>query len=67
MTGTRDEWTFVVCDSLEKVFADQVPRPMNRDIPLSAFAGETVSFQVAFRPPSTQSYEAVGAVRVEVG
>ncbi|MDP9027240.1 MAG: hypothetical protein M3N46_06740, partial [Actinomycetota bacterium] len=67
MTGIRDEWTFVLCDSLEKVFADLDPRPMNREIQLSAFAGETVSFQVAFRPPATQSYEAVGAVRVEVG
>ncbi len=67
MTGTRDDWTFVVCDSLEKVFADERPRPMNRDIPITAFAGETVSFQVAFLPPATQSFEAVGAVRIEVG
>jgi hypothetical protein len=67
MTGIRDEWTFVLCDSLEKVFTDREPRPMNREIPLSAFAGETVSFQVAFRPPATRSYEAVGAVQVEVG
>ena len=67
MTGIRDEWSFVVCDSLEKVFADQAPRPMSRDIPLSAFAGETVSFQVAFRPPSKQEAGWPDAVQVDVG
>jgi hypothetical protein len=67
VTDTRTDWTFVVCDSLEKVFADTPPRPMNRDIPVTAFAGETISFQVAFRPPAAQSFEEVGAVHVEVG
>ncbi|MCU1474273.1 DUF4091 domain-containing protein [Amnibacterium sp.] len=67
MTGIRDDWTFVVCDSLEKVFADQRPRPMNRDIPITAFAGESVSFQIAFLPPAAQSFDDVGAVLVEVG
>ena len=67
MTGIRDDWTFVVCDSLEKVFADQAPRPMNRDIPITAFAGESVSFQIAFLPPAAQSFDDVGAVLVEVG
>ncbi|MGN6742192.1 MAG: DUF4091 domain-containing protein [Amnibacterium sp.] len=67
MTRIRDRWEFVLCDSLEKVFADERPRAMTRDIPITAFAGETVSFQVAFRPPSTQSFDAVGPVRIEVG
>jgi hypothetical protein len=31
-----------------------------------AFAGETISFQIAFLPPSAQSFDEVGAVRVEV-
>jgi hypothetical protein len=62
----RPDWAFVVTDSLEKVFADQQPRAMDPSIPLTAFAGETVSFQLAFRPPSAQSFDAVGAVRVTV-
>jgi Domain of unknown function (DUF4091) len=67
MTGIRDSWSFVLCDSLEKVFADEAPRPMSRDIPLTAFAGETVSFQVAFRPPTVSSLDAMDEVRIEVG
>src|SRR5206468_2072349 len=47
--------------------ADEAPRSMTEAIPLTAFAGETVSFQIAFRPPAAQSFESVGAVRVQVG
>ncbi|HEY8317712.1 MAG TPA: DUF4091 domain-containing protein [Amnibacterium sp.] len=67
MTEARTGWTFVVCDSLEKVFADEAPRAMTTEIPLSAFGSETVSFQVAFRPPPAQSFDEVGAVLIEVG
>ena len=65
-TVNRPDWTFVVADSLEKVFADQPPRPIDLDIPITAFAGETVSFQIAFLPPTTPSVDGVGAVRVAV-
>lgn len=50
----RDGWTFVLCDSLEKVFADERPRAMNQDIPISVFRGETTSWQIAFLPPTVE-------------
>jgi hypothetical protein len=50
----RRQWTFVVCDSLEKVFADEAPRPMNEDISCSVFLGECASWQVAFLPPTVE-------------
>lgn len=53
----RPDWSFVLADSLEKVFADVDPRPMNQEIPLVAFAGEIVSFQLAFRPPASESVD----------
>ena len=52
MTVDRPDWTTVLCDSLEKVFADEAPRPLDPDIPTTAFRGETVSFQLAVLPPS---------------
>lgn len=48
----RTAWTTILCDSLEKVFPDTEPRPMSTDIPLVAFRGQTVSFQIAVLPPS---------------
>jgi hypothetical protein len=51
----RKNWTFVLCDSLEKVFADERPREMDETIPYSVFLGETASFQVAFLPPTLDS------------
>src|SRR5699024_11607103 len=44
-------WSVVLCDSLEKVFADTPPRPMNTEIPVPIIAGEEASLQIAFRPP----------------
>lgn len=63
---SRPEWTFVLVDSLEKVFPDVSPRAMDRTIPLCAFAGETVSFQLAFRPPTARSLDEVGEIQVVV-
>jgi hypothetical protein len=55
MNETRREgWTFVLCDNLEKVFADEAPRAMDLGIPYSVFVGETGSFQVAFLPPTIE-------------
>ena len=49
----RPLWTTLLCDSLEKIFPDQRPRELNTAIPTTAFQGETVSFQIAFLPPTT--------------
>lgn len=49
---SRQSWTTVLCDSLEKVFPDTDPRPLDPGISFHAFRGETVSVQVAFLPPS---------------
>ena len=49
---TRENWTTVLCDSLEKVFPDTRPRPLDTTIPVHAFRGETVSVQVALLPPT---------------
>ena len=47
MTENSSTWQFVIADSLEKVFADVDPRPMNPAIGFSVFLGETASFQIA--------------------
>lgn len=44
-------WSFVVCDSLEKVFNDSPPRPMNTAIGYSVFLDEPAGFQLAFCAP----------------
>lgn len=62
---TRPTWTTVLCDSLEKVFPGTAPRALDSAIPQHAFRGETVSVQVAFRPP-TLTAGRVPAVVVEV-
>lgn len=48
----RADWTTVLCDSLEKVFPDQAPRPLDPTIPQHVFRGEEISFQIAILPPS---------------
>lgn len=48
----RDSWTTVLCDSLEKVFPDTAPRALDPSIAQHVLTGETVSVQVAFRPPT---------------
>ncbi|HVX45822.1 MAG TPA: glycoside hydrolase domain-containing protein [Mycobacteriales bacterium] len=46
------EWSFVTTDSLEKVYPDGEPRPIDRELTESVFLGETASVQIAFRPPA---------------
>lgn len=41
----------VLCDSLDKVFTDGAPRPMNTSIPYSVFLGEAAGFQLAIHCP----------------
>ncbi|MGV8847853.1 DUF4091 domain-containing protein, partial [Tessaracoccus sp.] len=65
-TTSRTKWTTVLCDSLEKVFADAVPRPMDAAIPLVAYRGQRVSFQVAVLPPTMTDPAAVPDVHVDV-
>ncbi len=61
----RTTWTSVLCDSLEKVFPDAEPRPMDTSITQHVFAGESVSVQVAMLPPPVPEGGAT-AVDVEV-
>lgn len=65
-TTTRTQWTTVLCDSLEKVFADAVPRAMDPAIPVVAYRGQRVSFQVAVLPPTMEDPAAVPAVHIDV-
>ena len=46
-----DEWSFVLCDSLEKVFPAVAPTALNTEIPVVVFQGSRSGFQVAFKPP----------------
>ncbi|ACQ82258.1 conserved hypothetical protein [Beutenbergia cavernae DSM 12333] len=59
----RPDWTFVLADSLEKVFPDVAPRPMSRP-ELSGFLGEALAVQLAFLPPAAHSPAAIGPVTV---
>jgi len=59
-------WSFVVADALEKVLPEAEPRALDPRLGPSAFAGETVAFQVAFRPPATRSLNAIGRVVAEL-
>lgn len=59
-------WSVVLCDSLEKVFADTPPRPMNTEIPVPIIAGEEASLQIAFRPPVPSHPIEVPGVRITV-
>lgn len=60
-------WSFVVADALEKVLPEVEPRALDPRLGPLAFAGETVAFQVALRPPAARSLATIGRVRVEVG
>ncbi len=66
MTPVRTRWTTTLCDSLEKVFADTAPRPMDETIPLVAYQGQRVSFQVGVLPPTMVEPAAVPRVHLDV-
>ncbi|WP_298329828.1 DUF4091 domain-containing protein [Haloactinopolyspora sp.] len=55
MPNPRTSWTSVLCDSLEKVFPDADPRPMDTGITQHVFAGETIAVQVALKPPTQRA------------
>src|SRR5699024_7994839 len=59
-------WSVVLCDSLEKVFADSPPRRMNTEVPVPIIAGEEASLQIAFRPPVPSHPTEVPGVRITV-
>lgn len=59
-------WQFVVVSELEKVFPDVEPAPAVDGSLRSAFRGETVSAQIAFRAPDDVE-KADGEVRFEIG
>jgi len=64
---TRTRHTFIVSDSLQTVLPDVAPRPLNEAIPLTGFAGETVSFQLAYLPPTTTTLGQLSSLRIEIG
>jgi hypothetical protein len=66
MPTSADAWSFITTDSLEKVYVDSQPRPLDRAIPYSVFLGETASFQVAFRPPLAAGFRDHRPVRFEI-
>lgn len=66
MAPARTSWTTILCDSLEKVFPDTAPRPMDETMPLVAYRGQRVSFQVAVLPPTMPDPAAVPRVELDV-
>src|SRR5882757_4723188 len=66
MSTTSTGWSFVTTDSLEKVYTDGDPRPLDRSIPQSVFLGETASVQIAFQPPLDGSYQDLRPIVFEV-
>ncbi|WP_285726185.1 DUF4091 domain-containing protein [Psychromicrobium xiongbiense] len=63
---TGHGWDVVLTDSLEKVYPDQDPRPLDRSIPHSVLLGETASFQIALRPPQRHDFRLAGPLTVTV-
>ena len=61
-----NNWSAVLCDSLEKIFPDQSPRPMNLDIPVVVFRGEEAGFQIAFKPPRLADPVQLGDIEFEI-
>lgn len=51
MPEPRDHFAAILVDDLEKVFPAVDPRPFDRSVPLTGFAGERISFQVAIGFP----------------
>lgn len=64
--AVRTEWTFVVADSLEKVFADEQPRALDPSATLSVFLGETASIQIAYLPRSAKGITDLPQLLLEV-
>lgn len=63
----NDSWAFQLVDSLEKVYPDTPPRPRDPSLPTSTFLGETVSFQIAIRPPLVRTFRPTSNLTVSVG
>ncbi|WP_430592207.1 DUF4091 domain-containing protein [Humidisolicoccus flavus] len=64
---TRTAWTFLVCDSLEKVLSDRTPRALDMSIPLLGYRGGRVSVQLAYQPPAAGSTSALHDLIVSTG
>lgn len=67
MPEERATYTFVVADALQTIVPGIEPRPMNTEIPLAGFAGETVSFQLAYLPPTTTTLGRITTLRFDIG
>ncbi len=61
-----NSWSFVLADSLEKVYPDSTPRARDASVRQSVFLGEPASFQLAIRPPLDRDFRAVDGVRVVI-
>lgn len=62
----RAHHEFRVVGSLVKVFPDEAPAPAATTEPLTVFAGETASFQVAWRPPTVRDLSDLPRLRFRV-
>lgn len=62
----RAHHEFRVVDSSVKVFPDEAPAPLASPALLGVFAGETASFQVAWRPPTVRDLSDLPRLRVRV-
>ena len=65
ISGTNG-WQFRLTHALDKIYPDWSPIGCAGPPELSVFLGETASFQIAFRPPSTTSFRDTSPLRVEV-
>lgn len=63
---TTDSWAFRLVDSLEKVYPETPPRPRDASIPTSTFLGETLSFQLAIRPPLVRTFRTTSVLTVSI-
>ncbi|WP_203569014.1 DUF4091 domain-containing protein [Aestuariimicrobium ganziense] len=57
-------WRFLLCDDLEKVRPHLDPRPMDEDVPLTAFLGERIGLQVVVGTPEGYAWWPAPEVRV---
>jgi len=64
-TAPRRSFEFRLVSSMSKVFPDERPEPLAAQ-PLTVFAGEQASFQIAWLPPSTRDLSDLPRLRVRI-
>ncbi len=63
---TAESWEFVLVDALEKVHPTRPPRPLHPRTRLRGFLGETISFQIAYRPPLISDFRDASSLTLRV-